>query len=414
MNTEAIKSKTVLTPVRCKYWGQNGPALGAMAMALILAGCTTPSMRQPVYRGPAARAPVIDRSPSAADYALPRRYAAPRRAPDLELDQAPADPLLPREYAAPAAPIYQPEEEGIDYRPSHQGALNRFDERSSQPLETPATRSQVPTAEAYPSEAYPTYPASSTPPPAGSEVYQSSVAPVQNDQREMAGAMPEPQPVMSPPSRTASAAPVVPTPPVASTPSVVTPAVPVAAAAPALVPPTAPVTSSAPVAAVPTAPAAPVAASGAAATPPVALAPAQPSVQPMPQPAPVAPAPPPQPVQLPPAEITREGNQAVTALLDSADKYVKSNQLDKAGAALERALRIEPRNAGIWHDLAQIRLHQRQYQQAESLASKSNSLATDSRALQSRNWKLIGVARRAAGNSLGADEAEARAIQLAQ
>jgi predicted negative regulator of RcsB-dependent stress response len=28
----------------------------------------------------------------------------------------------------------------------------------------------------------------------------------------------------------------------------------------------------------------------------------------------------------------------VVALLDSADKYVKSNQLDKAGAALERAL----------------------------------------------------------------------------
>lgn len=103
----------------------------------------------------------------------------------------------------------------------------------------------------------------------------------------------------------------------------------------------------------------------------------------------------------------------MVALLDSADKYVKSNQLDKAGAALERALRIEPRNAGIWHDLAQIRLHRGEYQQAESLASKSNNLAAGNRSLQARNWKLIAVARKSTGNSAGAEEAEAQATQLA-
>ena len=137
--------------------------------------------------------------------------------------------------------------------------------------------------------------------------------------------------------------------------------------------------------------------------------------EPEPQPAPVVPpAPPPRPAELPPAEITREGNQAVVALLDSADKYVKSNQLDKAGAALERALRIEPRNAGIWHDLAQIRLHQGQYQQAETLASKSNNLAGGNRPLQARNWKLISVARQASGNATGAEEAEAQATLLSR
>ncbi|HHW77828.1 MAG TPA: tetratricopeptide repeat protein, partial [Xanthomonadaceae bacterium] len=142
--------------------------------------------------------------------------------------------------------------------------------------------------------------------------------------------------------------------------------------------------------------------------PPPAAAPPAP-------PPPVQPAsPPPPPADLPPAEISREGNQAVAALLDSADKYVKSNQLDKAGASLERALRIEPRNAGIWHDLAQIRLHQGQYQQAESLASKSSNLAGGNRALQSRNWKLIASARKAAGNVAGAEEAEARASQLSR
>ena len=148
--------------------------------------------------------------------------------------------------------------------------------------------------------------------------------------------------------------------------------------------------------------------------PPVAMAtpPAAPSA---PAAAPSAPKParPAPPADLPPAEITREGNQAVAALLDSADKYVKSNQLDKAGAALERALRIEPRNAGIWHDLAQIRLHQGEYQQAESLASKSNNLAAGNRTLQARNWKVIASARKASGNVGGAEEAEARASQLA-
>ena len=84
----------------------------------------------------------------------------------------------------------------------------------------------------------------------------------------------------------------------------------------------------------------------------------------------------------------------------------------EAGAALERALRVEPRNAGIWHDLAQIRLHQGQYQQAESLAGKSNNLASGNRTLQSRNWKVIASARKASGNAAGAEEAEAQAAQL--
>jgi hypothetical protein len=149
--------------------------------------------------------------------------------------------------------------------------------------------------------------------------------------------------------------------------------------------------------------------------PPAPAAPTQPVTTPPPAPAaPLPAAPPPRPADLPPAEITREGNQAVVALLDSADKYVKGGQLDKAGAALERALRIEPRNAGIWHDLAQIRLHQGQYQQAESLASKSNNLASGNRALQSRNWKLISVARKAGGNAAGAEEAEAQASLLSR
>ncbi|MFO1352621.1 MAG: tetratricopeptide repeat protein [Gammaproteobacteria bacterium] len=108
----------------------------------------------------------------------------------------------------------------------------------------------------------------------------------------------------------------------------------------------------------------------------------------------------------------KQSNQAVVALLDNAADSVSSGNLDKAASSLERALQIEPRNAGIWHDLGQIRLHQRQYAQAESMASKSNSLAGNSRSLKARNWHLIAYARKAAGNTAGADEAEAQAALL--
>ncbi len=118
------------------------------------------------------------------------------------------------------------------------------------------------------------------------------------------------------------------------------------------------------------------------------------------------------PVQAPPAQINTQGNPAVVALLDSAAQHVGAKELDKAAAALERALRIESRNAGIWHDLGQIRLHQGDYAQAESLASKSNSLAANDNGLRARNWRLIAAARRAGGDSGGADAAEAQAVVL--
>jgi uncharacterized protein HemY len=86
--------------------------------------------------------------------------------------------------------------------------------------------------------------------------------------------------------------------------------------------------------------------------------------------------------------------------------------MDQAAGALERALRIEPDNATIWHDLGQIRLHQREFTQAESMFDKSNSLASGDRALRARNWRMIAVARRAGGDAAGAEAAEAQATVL--
>lgn len=128
------------------------------------------------------------------------------------------------------------------------------------------------------------------------------------------------------------------------------------------------------------------------------------------RPQPITPAPAPAPA---PAETTPDqGNQAVVALLDSAATHVGGGELDKAAADLERALRIEPRNAAIWHDLGQIRLHQQQYDQAEAMASKSNALAGQHRSLKALNWRLIALARQKQGDLAGADAATAQAVQL--
>lgn len=109
------------------------------------------------------------------------------------------------------------------------------------------------------------------------------------------------------------------------------------------------------------------------------------------------------------APVPPAGGSAVVALLDRADRQARGGDLGAAAASLERALRIEPRNALLWHRLARVRLAQGDARQAEQLAAKSNSLAGGDPALKAANWKLIARARRTAGHTQGAAEAEARA-----
>ena len=82
-------------------------------------------------------------------------------------------------------------------------------------------------------------------------------------------------------------------------------------------------------------------------------------------------------------------SRTVVALLDQASKMEASGNPEKAAATLERALRIEPRNARLWHRLAVIRYQQGQYTQAESLAAKSSTLAQDDWELKQKNAELI-------------------------
>src|SRR5258706_3245799 len=68
-------------------------------------------------------------------------------------------------------------------------------------------------------------------------------------------------------------------------------------------------------------------------------------------------------------------NSAIIALVQSAREDAAAGRLNAAASNLERALRIEPRNATLWHELARVTLNQGQPDQAVQLASKSNTFA---------------------------------------
>ncbi len=112
-----------------------------------------------------------------------------------------------------------------------------------------------------------------------------------------------------------------------------------------------------------------------------------------------------------PAPIASENN-AVVALVRSAREHVSAGQLSTAAANLERALRIEPRNPALWHELARVSLHQGQPVQAAEFATKSNSFAGDNARLRAANWRLIGQARTQSGDHAGAELAFEKAAEL--
>jgi tetratricopeptide (TPR) repeat protein len=124
-----------------------------------------------------------------------------------------------------------------------------------------------------------------------------------------------------------------------------------------------------------------------------------------PQPAPEAPSAPaeaprepaaPEPPE-PVAKPAPQENIAVARLMRNAEKDSEAGRLANAAATLERALRIEPRNPRLWHELARVRLKQGEYAQAATLAARSNSWAGADASLREANQRLIEEARIARG-----------------
>ncbi len=137
--------------------------------------------------------------------------------------------------------------------------------------------------------------------------------------------------------------------------------------------------------------------------PPVAKSYPLPETPPPPKARPYSPPPP------PPQPAAESTPPAVVALIRQAEIERRQGNLEQAVAQIERALRIQPQNAELWHALAKIRLEQHQPRLAEELAKKSLSLARGDREISRRNWQLIAEARRINGDIAGARLAEQEA-----
>jgi hypothetical protein len=127
-------------------------------------------------------------------------------------------------------------------------------------------------------------------------------------------------------------------------------------------------------------------------------------------PAPTAP-----PVTQPPPDAApkKSHSGAVESLLKQAKEQYDQNETEQAAALLERALRIEPRNSILWHNLAGVRLRQEDWQRAANLAAKSNTLAGDNKWLRVRNWIITAIACEGMKDQECVHEARVRSKALA-
>jgi len=107
-----------------------------------------------------------------------------------------------------------------------------------------------------------------------------------------------------------------------------------------------------------------------------------------------------------------KSSNVVIALLSEADSSYKQGNLNESVATIERALRIEPRNALLLYKLAALRLQQGQPDLAENLAKKSELLAEGNAQLKKQNWLLIAKAREQMGDQAGAEKARKKAAQF--
>ncbi|MCP3669339.1 MAG: tetratricopeptide repeat protein [Gammaproteobacteria bacterium] len=113
-------------------------------------------------------------------------------------------------------------------------------------------------------------------------------------------------------------------------------------------------------------------------------------------------------------EIKPTYSSPVEELLRLSKQQQGEGNTVAAVASVERALRIEPRNAYLWNRLARLRLEQGQGSRAVELAAKSRSLAGADNQLKADNWRLIAKVRQQSGDTAGARRAVHEAVLLGE
>jgi tetratricopeptide (TPR) repeat protein len=99
------------------------------------------------------------------------------------------------------------------------------------------------------------------------------------------------------------------------------------------------------------------------------------------------------PAQQPATGVYSPELGAAKSLYHAADKSLAAGNTQDALLSMERALRIEPRNAHYWYTMARIKYQQREYAQTIQFCLKSKSLAGNNQDLLTRNDTLIERAR---------------------
>ena len=114
--------------------------------------------------------------------------------------------------------------------------------------------------------------------------------------------------------------------------------------------------------------------------------------------------PPPEPVEPSPEMAT---------LVQRADQYRQQGRYDQAEAVLEQALRIDARNPRTWYELASLRLDEGRLENAEAMAMKSLRYSDETSRESVQSWLLVAEIKRRKGDAAGADQAMARARNIA-
>ena len=102
---------------------------------------------------------------------------------------------------------------------------------------------------------------------------------------------------------------------------------------------------------------------------------------------------------------------AVRALLAKAAALEEKGDLDNAAMVLERTQRLAPQSAGVYQELASIRLRQNRLPEAEQMARKGLAFA-NSNSQQAVFWRLIATAAERQGRLDVSLQAKAKAAQL--
>lgn len=105
-------------------------------------------------------------------------------------------------------------------------------------------------------------------------------------------------------------------------------------------------------------------------------------------------------------------NPAVDALVEESERQRGVGNFALAASALERALRITPRDAALRVQLAELRLQQGDPFQAKELARMGVVYGHGQPGVEADAWDVIAAAERAIGNQVEATLAEQEATRL--